>query len=88
MLQALAIAIEWIALAGLTLLGIGYEPAQDACAALEAEALPIEYVGPQGTAAALYRDASWHVADPAACDTATQPEFLVPAEDEIILIRI
>lgn len=88
MLQALAIVIEWIALAGLTLLGIGYEPAEGVCASAETEALPIEYVEPNGNAAANFVNARWHGEVPAVCDTATQPEFLAPTENEIILIRI
>lgn len=89
MIQLLIILIEWIALAGLTLLGIGYERVSAGCAQTAAEPSSIRYVEP--VAASETRtlfDAGWHVPEADGCATAVQPEFVPASPDDVILIRI
>lgn len=89
MIQLLIILVEWIALAGLTLLGIGYERISSDCPPAAGEPASIHYVETVGASETpVLFEAGWHLPESDGCATSVQPEFVAPSPDDVMLIRI
>tara|TARA_R110002072_G_scaffold5865_4_gene36237 strand:- start:1034 stop:1297 length:264 start_codon:yes stop_codon:yes gene_type:complete len=86
MIQFLISVIEWIAMAGMTLLGVSYE--QDtACPSQTSEFVSIEYVVPKSPNAEISFSPADELLLTAECAEPFSPHWVPASSEEIILIR-